>query len=266
MIHDYGAYRTSGYSRYHEPWYPYHPSDDHFGASSSDSKRASSRQRRKSTSSATHGSYIYDFDTLDGERYDALDPTACDCLCCPHPVRRADTPLQGPVPWQRYRDDEGCRSGRRSSVRNRSPARDPRTGGRLFDAKGRRRDVSDGDGIYRASSSRRAARQHSRHPASEAQRDRRHSGNIVIDVVDHTDNQYLRRRYGRRFPITIDPTSTSAHDIARFLAPDFRREKVVVRWHDGEIEPLDDLIPLHELSRPGPRLEVRMHKSVHWTR
>jgi hypothetical protein len=93
----------------------------------------------------------------------------------------------------------------------------------------------------------------------------RSQADIIVEVVDRTAMQDLRARYGKRFPMSISPGTTSARDISNFLAPDSRRERVVVKWPNGELEPLDDLVPITDLGSQGTRLEVRTRKNVHWT-
>lgn len=92
-----------------------------------------------------------------------------------------------------------------------------------------------------------------------------HHSSIIVDVVDRTASQRLRARYGKRFPLSISTGTTTARDVSLFLAPDQRRERVVVKWRDGEVEALDDLVPITDLGSQGVRLEVRARKNVHWS-
>ncbi|CAM1510536.1 Fc.00g008710.m01.CDS01 [Cosmosporella sp. VM-42] len=81
-----------------------------------------------------------------------------------------------------------------------------------------------------------------------------------MDVVDNTDSS-LARQYGRKYPITLSETA-SINSVVSFLAPDKRRVKVVVRWKDGEVEPLDDQVPIKELKKYGKYIEVKEKKKV----
>ena len=54
--------------------------------------------------------------------------------------------------------------------------------------------------------------------------------------------------------------------IVSFLVPNKRRAKVMVHWSDGEVELLDEQVPIKELVKYGRYLEVRkkQKKRVHW--
>lgn len=88
-------------------------------------------------------------------------------------------------------------------------------------------------------------------------------GRAVLDVVDETGGP-LSLRHGDWFAVSIESCAV-VDDIIAMLAPDQRIHKVVVRWRDGDVEDLDDLIPMDEIRRFAKRLEVKNRKSVRWT-
>lgn len=92
---------------------------------------------------------------------------------------------------------------------------------------------------------------------------RRAADCIVLHVED---NSSLGSQSGheRSYPIYIQ-ANASLDDVVSFLAPDRRRSKVFVHWADGEVEPLDELVPIEDLERYAERLEVRDRKQVRWS-
>ena len=223
------------------------------------------RSRRESDAPDTHGTYIYDIHPQDRRSYHAQDPTRCNCRCCPHPRLRSDgassatrpdsSPRHNSLAYAaRHHTSEGyskfsrhCADGRDYYRNSHGPGKDDT----YMSANGRESD-------YRPSAY---------SPAYKPKKTRRHDEHhrIIVDVVDRTLSQDLRAQYGRCFPLAISLRTTTVQDVSRFLAPDSRREHVVVRWKNGEVEPLDNLVPLSDLQSQETRLEVRTRKRVHWS-
>lgn len=227
-------------------------SDDHNNHNSrNDAHSRSSRARRGSDASDTYGTYIYEMSPGDERHYRTTDPTRCKCRCCPHPRSRQDSGFSAKrsQEWTQI-DAQGHTSNyppypsdyQRNYHRN---ARMPRD----------RQNAQDPCCMRPAS---RVPRPAKTRPHADVR-------DIIVGVADRTMERHLRARYGRLFPLAISPRNTTARDICLFLAPDQRRERVLVRWRDGELEPLDDLVPIEDLREEGTRLEVRTRKNVHWT-
>lgn len=156
----------------------------------------------------TYGTYIYPTPKQGaGSPWrESLDPTACNCKCCPH-----------------YCSQRWC--------------------------QGRR------DGDEPSGPSRRV--QSTRYPER-----------LSIDVVDRTQDGWLRRRHGPCFSVSLSSRS-STQKLLDFIVgaeTETRRRacKVVVRWKDGAREPLDDLVPLEEVAQDARQIEVKDDKRVHW--
>ncbi|KAH8179066.1 hypothetical protein LIA77_00585 [Sarocladium implicatum] len=225
-----------------------------------------SKGRRGSDASDTHGTYIYDIHPEDLRLYYTQDPTRCECRCCPHPRRRCSNTNPAAASDTSHHSDPASYNGRRHTKRAYRPSSrhyaedsDYHRSSHRF-GKNHAYTMDDGRESDHSSS----AQSHS----YEARRRRRHPvdlHHVIVDVVDRTSSQALSARYGRRFPLSIFPDTTTARDVSLFLAPNSRCERVVVRWRDGEVEPLDDLVPLIDLEALGARLEVRTRKRVHWS-
>ena len=85
---------------------------------------------------------------------------------------------------------------------------------------------------------------------------------VDVDIVDKTSAGTLRRRYGKRFLVSLR-RSAGAKRLLKFVNPS-HSQKVVVRWADGTTEPLDTLIPLGEIARDADKIEITDRKRVHW--
>lgn len=236
-------------------------------AASNDLDSPSSRRRRGSHTSDTYGTYIYEISRDDHRYYHARDPTRCNCRCCPHPRMRADSAFSagGPEDWPRR--GSGLRFGGHYPSGSSSYARTSHRPGYDTDySRDHHRNAHSHETSHiEASNTAFRPKYQSRTSSRPAKKALHHvDRDIVINVVDRTARQHLRAQYGRHFPLAISPHTMNARDICLFLAPDQRRERVVVRWRGGELEPLDDLVPIHDLGLEGTRLEVRTRKHVRW--
>ncbi|KAF4589837.1 hypothetical protein GQ602_003726 [Ophiocordyceps camponoti-floridani] len=81
---------------------------------------------------------------------------------------------------------------------------------------------------------------------------------FTFEVYDRTDGP-IYRQHGECCILSLSIRS-SIDDIIRFLAPDRCRQKVMVRWCDGNVEELDDRIPISEVRRFARRFYVKERK------
>ncbi|KAL2205813.1 hypothetical protein CC79DRAFT_1369264 [Sarocladium strictum] len=258
---------ASGYDREDRPRSYYSSDSTPLGE---DTYSRFSKRRRGSEATNTYGTYIYEIASDDHGRYHTNDPARCNCRCCPHPRRNPyDSVSSARRSEEMYRrGDGGSQAESRGYYQTRPSlyARTPRhpTYDTDYQRSHDRNSRRGQHGVYSPAHSSGYYRMNQDRPATR-QAGVRSQEDIIVEVVDRTAMQHLRARYGKRFPMSISPGTTSARDISNLLAPDSRRERVVVKWPNGELEPLDDLVPITDLGSQGTRLEVRTRKNVHWT-
>ncbi|PFH57593.1 hypothetical protein XA68_14800 [Ophiocordyceps unilateralis] len=81
---------------------------------------------------------------------------------------------------------------------------------------------------------------------------------FTFEVYDRTDGP-IYRQHGAHCVLSLSSRS-SIDDILRFLAPDQHRQKVMVRWCDGDVEELDDRIPFSEIRRYARKFYIKERK------